>query len=56
MNNNSGKLARLQKYLEFLNQRLGGAIPPKHSHRPDIFKEMIRVDMVKTQQDINKLK
>ena len=50
------KVARLQKYVEFLKQRLNGAVPERHAHRPEVFKEMIQLDLKKTQFQIDKLK
>ena len=49
-------VARLTKYAEHLKQRLVGAVPPKHAHRPDIFKTMIQNDLNRTNAKIERLK
>ena len=50
------KVARLQRYVEVLKQRLNGMVPEKHAHRPEVFKDMIQRDIRKTQAQIDKLK
>jgi hypothetical protein len=51
---NSKKQA-LIKYAEGLKQRLSAAVPPKHAHRPQVFKDMIALDLKKTLTRIEKL-
>lgn len=51
-----GTVARLIKYVEGLKQRLYGAVPAKHAHRSQVFKDMLTLDMKKTQAKIDKLK
>jgi hypothetical protein len=49
-------IARLTKYADHLRQRLADAVPPKHAHRPDIFKAMIQHDLNRTLAKIEKYK
>lgn len=50
------QVPRLTRYVELLKQRLAGGIPEKHAHRPEVFKDMLKLDIKKTQAKIDKLK
>lgn len=50
------RLARLTKYVEQLKQRLSGAVPAKYANRPEVFKQMISIDLKKTLAVMEKLK
>jgi hypothetical protein len=50
------KIQKLQIYAEKLKQRLSSTVPEKHKHRPEIFKEILRIDLKKTEQRIEKLR
>lgn len=53
------KLTRLQVYADGLKQRLASAIPPKHAKTEGskaAFKQMLEIDLHKTQLQINKIK
>lgn len=52
---NDNKKQRLLKYVELLKQRLSSAIPEKHLHRPQVFKDMLQLDLKKTLARIEKL-
>lgn len=51
---NDKKKAELLKYVEEQKQRLS-SIPEKHSHRSEVFKAMILLDIKKTLARIEKL-
>lgn len=50
------RLNRLLVYAEKLRQRLTGAVPEKYKNRPEIFKQMIEIDLKKTEATITKLR
>lgn len=53
------RVARLEKYVEGLKQRMSSPIPPKHDKSDGSrasFKQMLENDLKKTQATINKLK
>lgn len=50
------RLARLTKYVEQLKQRLSGTVPSKYANRPEVFKQMISIDLKKTLAVMEKLK
>lgn len=49
------KRAALLKYAETLKQRLLAKIPEKHIHRPQVFKDMLALDLKRTLIRIEKL-
>lgn len=50
------KLKSLIVYAEGLRHRLAGDIPAKHQKAPQAFKQMLEIDLKKTNQDIDKLR
>ena len=50
------KLKSLIVYAEGLKRRLTGEIPAKHQKAPQYFKQMLEMDLKKTNQDIDKLR
>jgi len=53
------RIARLEVYAQKLKQRLASPVPPKHSESEGTkagFKQMLEIDLTKTQATINKLK
>jgi hypothetical protein len=50
------QIPRLMKYAEHLKQRLSSAVPEKFKHRPEVFKEMVSLDLKKTLAKIEKLR
>lgn len=55
-NNNTEKINRLQVYAEMLRNRLTGGIPEKHKNSPESFKQMIQIDLAKTEAKIRELR
>jgi hypothetical protein len=49
------KKTRLTKYVETLRQRLSSTVPKKFEHRPQVFKDMISLDIRKTLAKIERL-
>lgn len=49
------KKASLIRYAESLQQRLQAQIPSRHAHRPEAYLEMLRIDLKKTKNRIDKL-
>lgn len=50
------KAKKLEKNIAILRDRLAQPVPPKHAHRPEIFKDMIRRDIRRTEIKIENLK
>ncbi len=50
------KVQKLTKYAEHIKQRLNSAVPERHTHRPQVFKDMLKLDLKKTIAKIEKLK
>lgn len=50
------KLKALITYAEGLKRRLIGEVPPRHQKSPAGFKQMLEIDLKKTNQDIDKLR
>jgi hypothetical protein len=42
------KKARLTKYVEDQKKRLSSPVPKKHEHRPEVYKDMLMLDIRKT--------
>lgn len=53
---NQEKINRLLIYAEGLKARLTGGIPPKHANAPEAFKQMIEIDLKKTEAKIRALR
>lgn len=49
------KLSALRLYAQNLRQRLQAPVPQKHLHRPDIYKDMLELDLKKTMRKIEAL-
>lgn len=54
--NNNERIQRLEKYASDLKQRLSAAVPPRHQGQEAGYKQMLEIDLKKTQDTINKLK
>lgn len=54
--NNTEKINRLETYVDGLKTRLSGKVPEKHKDSPESFKQMLEIDLKKTQAMLNKLK
>lgn len=57
--NTSDKIIGLTKYAEGLKRRLAGKVPPKHDKSDAsraAFKQMLEIDLKKTETQIEKLK
>lgn len=50
------KLTALLTYAESLKRRLEGEVPVKHQKAPQYFKQMLEIDLKKTNQNIDKLR
>lgn len=50
------KLKSLITYAEGLKRRLAGEVPSRHQKAPNAFKQMLEIDLKKTNQDIEKLR
>lgn len=55
-NNNSERIARLETYAANLKARLTGGIPEKHKDAPEQFKQMVQIDLAKTEAKIRELR
>lgn len=49
------KLSALRLYAQNLRQRLQAPVPQKHLHRPEIYKDMLELDLKKTMSRIEKM-
>lgn len=49
------KLAALRLYAQNLRQRLQAPVPQEHLHRPEIYKDMLELDLKKTMKRIEAL-
>ena len=47
------KRRSLTKYAEGLKQRLSSPTPVKHAHRENAYREMLRIDLRKTEKRLN---
>ena len=54
-NSKQEKINRLKTYAENLRSRLTGGIPEKHKNSPEGFKQMIEIDLKKTEAKIKEL-
>jgi hypothetical protein len=52
---NNDKKVSLTKYVEQLKQRINSPVPAKHAHRPQVYMDMLRLDLKKTLAKMEKL-
>lgn len=50
------RVARLEKYVTDLRARLAGDVPPRHKDSVKEWKQMLEIDIKKTQMEIDRIK